>query len=70
MKTQKWHVRDHVVQSLRNASGIEYVHSNMFESSHQNYKNWYRKASHVKGSAIEEMKERWEVAFSQKEHSR
>lgn len=68
MRIRKWHMLNRVVQSLWGGGDNEYIHTGVFENSHQNRKKCDRKTAPRHGTAIEELIERCEGTGAQKEH--
>lgn len=45
MGSQKWHILDHLVDALRETGGIEFLHCALYEGSHKDFQNVFRKSS-------------------------
>lgn len=54
MVTLKWTALDHIIESLRDVSGLENLHAEKFEISHKGFKRSYCLTSKIKLASIDE----------------
>lgn len=67
MRTQKWHVLDHFLDTLEKLGGIRFAHAGFYEADHKTFKQNYRGSSQRRILATDEAVRR-EHCFFEHQH--